>query len=141
MEGFFSGIGFVSGGILNVTPRQALELCRKGALLVDVREEFMNRFKMFDVPEIIYCPYSILNETFQNLPAEKPIIFADAVGLHSREAVIFLNENGFAGRTANLAGGLVEWEHDELPLIIDKSEKLSGSCMCQLRPRDKSLLP
>jgi len=137
MVGFFSGIGFVSGGIHNVTPRQALELCRKGALLVDVREEFMNRFKIFDVPEIIYCPYSILNETFWDLPAEKPIIFTDAVGLHSREAVIFMNEHGFAGRVANLAGGIVEWERDELPLIIDKSEKLSGSCMCQLRPREK----
>ncbi len=137
MEGFFSGFGFVSGGIINITPRQALELCRKGALLVDVREEFMNRFKMFDVPEIIYCPYSIFNETFLNLPAEKPIIFADAAGLHSKEAVQFMTEHGFAGKVANLAGGLVEWERDELPLIIDKSEKLSGSCMCQLRPREK----
>ncbi len=137
MEGIFSGIGFLSGGIINLTPRQVFEQCQNGALLVDVREEFMNRFKMFDVPEIIYCPYSILNEMFQDLPADKPIIFADAAGLHSREAVIFATEHGFAGRVANLAGGLVEWERDGLPLIIDKNEKLSGSCMCQLRPREK----
>ncbi|MEI7981266.1 MAG: rhodanese-like domain-containing protein [Bacteroidota bacterium] len=137
MEQFFSNTGFISGNILNLTPRQTLELCRKGALLVDVREEFMNRFKMFDVPEILYCPYSILNDTFQNLPDNKAIIFADAAGLHSREAVIFLSDKGFGGRIANMAGGLVEWERDELPLIIDKNEKLSGSCMCQLRPRNK----
>jgi len=137
MEELFSNTGFISGGILNLTPRQTLNLCRKGALLVDVREEFMNRFKMFDVPEIIYCPYSILKDTYQNLPDNKAIIFADAAGLHSREAVIFLTENGFGGRVANMAGGLVEWERDEMPLIIDKSEKLSGSCMCQLRPRNK----
>lgn len=105
--------------------------------MVDVREAFMNRFKMFDVPEIIYCPYSILKETFRELPDGKPMIFADAAGLHSREAVIFVLENGYAGRVVNMAGGLVEWERDELPLVIDKSEKLSGSCMCQLRPREK----
>lgn len=137
MEGFFSGIGFRSGGMLNVTPRQALELCRKGALLVDVREAELNRFKMFDVPEILYCPFSIMEQTFENLPADKPIIFADAAGLHSREATMLAIRKGIEYRVANLAGGLIEWERDELPLVIDKSEKLSGSCMCQLRPRDK----
>lgn len=137
MEGFFSGIGFKSGGILNVTPRLALELCRKGALLVDVREADLSRFKMFDVPEILYCPYSILEETFQDLPADKPMIFADTAGLHSREATELAIKKGIEDRVANLAGGLIEWERDEMPLIIDKSEKLSGSCMCQLRPREK----
>lgn len=137
MEGFFSGTGFRSGGMLNVTPRQALELCRKGALLVDVREAELNRFKMFDVPEILYCPFSIMEQTFENLPADKPIIFADAAGLHSREATMLAIRKGIEYRVANLAGGLIEWERDELPLVIDKSEKLSGSCMCQLRPRDK----
>jgi rhodanese-related sulfurtransferase len=137
MEEFFPKTGFISGDILNLTPRQALEMCRKGAMLVDVREDFMNRFKMFDVPEIIYCPYSMLDDTYRNLPADKAIIFADAAGLHSKEAVLFMIDKGFGNRVANLAGGLVEWERDELPLIIDKSEKLSGSCMCQLRPRNK----
>ncbi|HNW75015.1 MAG TPA: rhodanese-like domain-containing protein [Bacteroidales bacterium] len=137
MESFFSGTGFISGGIRNVTPRQALELCRRGALMVDVREAVLSRFKMFDVPEILYCPYSILEETFQELPSDKPLIFADAAGLHSREAVILAMKKGIEDRVANLAGGLIEWERDEMPLIIDKSEKLSGSCMCQLRPRDK----
>lgn len=137
MENAFPNIGFISGDIRNVTPRQALELCRKGALLVDVREAELNRFKMFDVPEILYCPYSILEESFDNLPAGKLLIFADAAGLHSKEAAILAIKRGIGDRVGNLAGGLVEWERDEMPLIIDKSEKLSGSCMCQLRPRDK----
>lgn len=134
--GFFNG-GFESAGILNVTPRQAFAFCQKGAVLIDVREEVLSRFKMFGVPEVIYCPYSILEETFEHLPEDKPMIFADAAGLHSKEAVKLLMTKGLAGRIANLAGGLVEWEHDELPLIIDKTEKLSGSCMCQLKPRGK----
>ena len=133
-DGFFNG-GFISAGIMNVTPRMAFSLCQKGAVLIDVREEALSRFKMFGVPEVIYCPFSILEETCDHLPQGKPMIFADATGIHSKEAVKLLTEKGLASRIANLAGGLVEWERDELPLVIDKSEKLSGSCMCQLRPR------
>ena len=123
--------------MLNLTPHQASDLCHKGAVLIDVREEYMNRFKMFDVPEVIYCPFSILEETYQHLPGDKPLIFADASGIHSKEAVRILHKKGLGDCIANLAGGLIEWERDELPLIIDQTEKLSGSCMCQLRPRNK----
>jgi rhodanese-related sulfurtransferase len=137
MEDVFFNGGFLSAGIMNVTPRRAFALCQQGAVIIDVREEELNRFKMFGVPEVIYCPFSILAETYEHLPKDKPMIFADAAGLHSREAVKLLIAKGLADRIANLAGGMVEWERDELPLVIDKSEKLSGSCMCQLRPRNK----
>lgn len=137
MDTLFENTGFLSGGILNLTPKQAFALCQKGAVLIDVRDASMNRFKMFDVPETIYCPFSILKETYLHLPLGKPMIFADSSGLHSKEAVHFLAEKGLSSLIANLAGGLVEWERDEMPLITDKSEQLSGSCMCQLRPRNK----
>jgi hypothetical protein len=65
------------------------------------------------------------------------MIIVDSSGIHSKDAVKFLKEKGLGSLIANLAGGLVEWERDEMPLIIDKSEQLSGSCMCQLRPRNK----
>ena len=137
MDNRFFNVGFISAGITNVTPRQTFSLCQKGAVIVDVRETSLSRFKMFGVPEVIYCPFSMLEETFEHLPKDKPMIFADAAGLHSKEAVRLLMEKGLADRIANLAGGLVEWERDELPLVVDQSEKLSGSCMCQLRPRNK----
>ncbi len=137
MDDFFKNTGFASGGILNLTPRQAFTLCQQGAILIDVRENYMNRFKMLDVPAVIYCPFSILEERYQDLPLEKPMIFADSSGIHSKEAVKFLADKGLSARVANLAGGLVEWERDEMPLKIDQSEQLSGSCMCQLRPRNK----
>jgi rhodanese-related sulfurtransferase len=137
MDNLFSNTGFMSGGLLNLTPRQAHALCMKGAIVVDVREPFMNRYKMLDVPEIIYCPYSMLAESWSQLPLDKPMILADAAGIHSREAVQFLAEKGATLFLANLAGGLVEWERDGLPLITDMDEQLSGSCMCQLRPRNK----
>ncbi len=137
MFDLFQNTGFFSGDFYNLTPKQAYAICLQGAVIVDVREESLSRFKMFGVPEVIYCPFSMLKETCEHLPKDKPMIFADAAGLHSKEAVKLLIEKGFAGRIANLAGGLVEWERDELPLVTDQREKLSGSCMCQLRPGNK----
>jgi hypothetical protein len=48
-------------------------------------------------------------------------------------------ENGFEGKCANLSGGLVDWEHSGLPIVIDINERLSGPCVCQLRPREKKI--
>ena len=56
MDSLFDNYGFLSSGIFNVSPREAFELCGKGAVIVDVREEYLNNFKNFDVPEIIVFP-------------------------------------------------------------------------------------
>ncbi len=136
MNDFFKNKGIISSGILHLSPKEAYELYKQGAIIVDVREDYMGRFKMFDVDELIFCPKSILEDIYLELSKNKPMIFADAVGLRSKEAVLFLKDKGFV-HIANMAGGLVEWERDELPVKIDKSERLTGSCMCMLRKRDK----
>ncbi len=137
MEKYFEGKANYSNGIYNLSPLQAYKLCQEGAILVDVREEYLNRFKIFDVPGLIFCPMKKLEELMSNLPKDKPLIIADASGIHSPEAVNMLIKNGFAGNFANLSGGLVDWEHSGLPVVVDYSEKLSGQCACQLRPRGK----
>jgi rhodanese-related sulfurtransferase len=136
MNNLFENKGFYSNEVLNVTPRDTVELCKNGAFILDVREAYLNRFKMLDVPEIIYCPKSILAENIENIPMNKPLILVDATGIHSKEAFLFLKAKGFTN-IANLAGGIVEWERDGLPIVIDKSERLSGSCLCQLKPWEK----
>ncbi|HAN18583.1 MAG: hypothetical protein A2X13_13860 [Bacteroidetes bacterium GWC2_33_15] len=136
MHDLFKNTGIISSGILHVSAHEAFELCKKGAVIVDVREEYMIGFKMFDVEEAIFCPKSILEKKYSELPKDKALIFADATGIHSKEAVLFLLEKGFEN-IANLAGGLVEWERDGVPIKIDYSERLSGSCACQLKKRDK----
>jgi len=128
-------IGFTAHGVLNLTPRESYELCKEGAIIVDVRESYMNNFKMFHVEKIIYLPYSELGKIYQDLPKDQPLIFADTVGLKSREGVLFMNAHGYEN-VANMAGGIVDWERDGLPLTTDISNRLSGSCMCQLKPRE-----
>jgi rhodanese-related sulfurtransferase len=135
MDSLFDNYGFESCGIFNVSPREAFELCGKGAVIVDVREVYLNNFKNFDVAEILFIPISKLLQEFSELPKEKYLIFADTVGLRSKEAVVFLKDKGFI-KIANMAGGIVDWERDGLPLKTNIEERLSGSCMCQLKRRE-----
>jgi len=90
---------------------------------------------LFHVDKVLYLPYSDLSKCYQDLPPDQPLIFADAVGLKSREGVLFMNAHGY-GNVANMAGGIVDWERDGLPLTTDISNRLSGSCMCQLKARE-----
>jgi rhodanese-related sulfurtransferase len=130
-------IGFYLDGIWHLSPKECFEICKSNGVMVDVREEYMNRFKQFAVENIIYCPFSLFSKTYRSLPAGNFLILADASGINSKKALLFLKNKGFT-LLANLAGGLVEWERDGLPLVIDKSERLRGSCMCQLKFRDKN---
>jgi rhodanese-related sulfurtransferase len=135
MNSLFDNYGFESSGIFNVSPREAFDLCGKGAVIVDVREENLRGFKSFDIPGLIYLPKTRIEEEYKNLPVDRYLIFADTVGLRSKEAVILLKKNGFE-RIANMAGGIVDWERDGLPVTTDISNRLTGSCMCQLKPRE-----
>jgi len=137
MENFFEGKAIHSNGIYNLSPQQAYKLCLGGAVIVDVREEYLNRFKIFDVGGLIFCPKKKLPELIADLPLNKPLIIADASGIHSPEAVKILMGSGFKGNCANLSGGLVDWEHAGLPVTINYGERLSGQCVCQLRAREK----
>ena len=137
MSTIFHSKGFISSGFLNLTPLEAYSEATEGdAIIVDVREERLTGYKCFNVPRVIYLPKSRILEEYTDLPADIPLIIADSVGLRSQEVMEILIEKRFSN-IANLAGGIVEWEHDGLPLKIDISEQLDGSCVCQLRPRHK----
>jgi len=127
---------FTSAGFLNLTPRDAYDACLNGALLLDVRDPALTAFKQFGVPEFISCHHIKLQEFASHLPDKRVLIVADSVGLFSHEAMIVLKDLGFEN-IINLAGGLVEWERDGMPVVVDKNERLSGSCVCQLRPRER----
>ncbi len=132
MVDFYSGYGFTINNTLHLSPREAFELCQKGAVLLDLRLDLLFNNKRFDVPEFLHCVYDEIGDYYHHLPTNKPIIVADAVGIHSKEATEFLMKKGFT-LVANLVGGIHDWERDGLPLIIDPDETMTGGCMCQLR--------
>ena len=137
MGEIFGNKGFVSAGFLNLSASDAfVEATEGNAIIVDVGEERLTGYKNFDVPCLIHMPKSRIEQDYANLSRELPLIIADSVGLRSHEVMEYLLARGFAN-IANLAGGIVEWEQDGFPLKIDLTEQLSGSCVCQLKPRNK----
>lgn len=128
---------FLSGGIINITPKDAYSMAKDGnAIIVDVREQSFTAYKQFDVPTVIYSPISTLVDNMALIPNDFAVILADSTGIHSHEAFIILKDAGY-GNIANLAGGIVEWERDGLPIKVDYMEQLDGSCTCQLKPRNR----
>jgi len=133
MNSFFNEIGNIINGIVHLSPKEAFELCNKGAILLDVRHELLISHKSFNVPEYRYCYHEEIHKYIDKLPRNRPIIVADSVGIRSKEVVQLLIENKFT-LVANLVGGITDWERDGLPMIVDNKQQLTGSCMCQLRP-------
>lgn len=129
-----SKYGFVINGLRHVSGRECMEILKDGGLLLDVRPEY-ELSQLFDVDRVIYCPYDEIKEQYTDLPKDETIVIADAVGLRSKEVADFLRSKGFE-HILHLSGGIVDWVRDGLPVTLDKSHRLTGSCMCQLKRRE-----
>jgi rhodanese-related sulfurtransferase len=132
----FAGKGLLIAGMVHLSGAEALAELRKGALLVDLRAVIETDYKKFDVPEVLYIPAPEFTARQDELPRDRPVIIADSVGLGSKAAVRDLMDHGFTN-AANLNGGILDWEHDGMPIKVDNSKKLSGSCTCRLKPQGK----
>jgi arsenate reductase (thioredoxin) len=128
------GIGMKIGTVTHLSPAAAQELCRDGAVIVDLREVYETNYRVFAVPEVIYLPKSRFRAEYAILPANRPLILADAVGLWSKDAIAILQDAGYRN-LANLAGGIIDWEKDGQPTRKDLDYELGGQCACKLKPR------
>lgn len=128
----FTQRGNIIKGIIHFSPNEVRKECAAGAILVDLRRENEIKYKSFDVNEIIYASPKFIKDNYEQLPIDKPLIFADNAGLHSREVVEFLIEKEIKN-VANLAGGMFEWDSDNMPVLINNKERLGGSCLCVMR--------
>jgi len=126
--------GFVINGLRHVSGKECLEILKEEGYILDVRPDF-ELAKLINVEHVLYYPYDEIRDRYQELPQETLLIVVDAVGLRSKEVACFLVGKGFT-RILHLAGGVVEWDRDGLPVTLDKSRRLSGSCMCQLKRRE-----
>lgn len=133
MKKYFSDLGFSIGGLLHLSPKQAYDCCLNGAVIVDVREDYEIAIKDFGVSGKLFCPFTEFEKLCNTLPKDRPLIVADCVGIHSRDAALILIAKGFT-RVANMAGGIVDWERDGLPMKTDV-ETMNGPCPCQIKSR------
>jgi rhodanese-related sulfurtransferase len=129
----FSNLGFTIDGLLHLSPKQAYESCLNGAILVDVREDYEIAIKDFAIQRKLFCPFTEFEKLCLTLPRDKPLIIVDCVGIHSKAAAHILIGKGFR-QVANMAGGIVDWERDGLPMKTD-TEIMNGPCPCQVKSR------
>lgn len=132
MKNKFDGQGLCIKGMIHLSPKEAYTEARNGALILDIREEYDTDYKKFDVPEVLYCPYRQFEEFADRIPKDRALIVAASTGLRSKEIVEKLAGLGYCD-IANLNGGMVDWERDGLPLMVDKNAELHGQCVCRLR--------
>ncbi len=102
-----------------VCPTTALRRVRDGdALLVDVREHDEVDRLAFDVPGTVIVPMSELEQRFSELPRDRELVLACAVGQRSLKATYYLMFQGY-DRVANLSGGMTEWSRKSFPVLGD----------------------
>jgi rhodanese-related sulfurtransferase len=99
-----------------VEARQAQEMVRQGALLLDVREP--GEYSAGHAPDAKLIPLGQLDARLQELSAyrDRPVVVMCRSGRRSAKAVELLKEAGFS-RVSNLKGGINAWEGDGLAVV------------------------
>ncbi|BDU72184.1 rhodanese-like domain-containing protein [Mesoterricola silvestris] len=124
--------GIVVHGLWFLTPGEALEALRQGALLVDLRSDELIEMKVFDVSDLLHIPHTALAERLSELPTDRLLILADSSGVYTRGAAATLRTAGLE-HIACLNGGMLAWDQAGMPLNTDPAALLHGECACVMR--------
>lgn len=135
MSDLFHEHGIVHHGVLSLSPREAYGLVDAGIIIVDLRNPDYLAYKAFNVVNVLSLPMDQFDEGITTLNPEMYYVLADSSGIHSHKYAKKLQGLGFA-HVASLSGGFVEWERDGMPVRVNVSERLTGACACQLKPRE-----
>jgi glyoxylase-like metal-dependent hydrolase (beta-lactamase superfamily II)/rhodanese-related sulfurtransferase len=104
-------------GVWEIEPMALLEHAAK-VQIVDVREalEFIDR--LGHLPDARLVPLSQLMERIGELDRGRPVVAVCRSGVRSAQASILLTKAGFP-QVANLAGGMLRWKLESLPVAAD----------------------
>ncbi|MFN2528030.1 MAG: rhodanese-like domain-containing protein [Candidatus Baltobacteraceae bacterium] len=97
-----------------VTPAQAQTLVAKGAFLLDVREN--DEWARGHVDGAHHIPLGELRSRMAELPANTEIVCMCRSGGRSAKAQALLEALPKKGTVYNLAGGILQWVKDGLPM-------------------------
>lgn len=108
-----------------VCPTSSQKLLKEGALLVDVREPDEVAQVGYAGCEVVNIPLSQFEERWQEVPRDRDVILACAVGARSLKATYFLMYQGY-DRVMNMKPGIARWVQRGFP-ITGKAEAAGGS--------------
>jgi rhodanese-related sulfurtransferase len=116
-----------------ISPQQAFDMQSKGALIIDVREEFEFADKGIDLPQVYNFPLQKLEEQYLQIPKKKPLILVCAIGFCSEKAAKILFKKGMK-HIFILQGGILAWSDEGFPVYTNPEtlpdELSSHSCSC-----------
>jgi rhodanese-related sulfurtransferase len=116
------------GNVKNVGPKEALNLTRKGALLVDVREPRELAGMAYEVQEVLNLPMSKFGQRYQEIPKNRQVIVACNSGSRSASACRILMNQGYR-KVVNLQGGIIRWRREGLPVVTGEKKSLLSRIM------------
>ncbi len=105
------------------TPKEASEILKGNALLIDVRNPEEVVELAYDAKSVINLPLDSLQNHFAEIPKDRQVIVACRSGKRSAKAFELLKENGFVN-IANMEGGMIAWEEAGL------QTKTAGAACC-----------
>jgi rhodanese-related sulfurtransferase len=100
-----------------VSPKQAQDRLRQGAVLIDVREQ--NEYDEVHATGAQLMPLSEFETSYSTLPKDAELIMICRSGARSEKAGTFLMDKGYSNVT-NLTGGTLAWEQEGLPTGDEK---------------------
>jgi len=113
-----------------VCPTTSRRLLAEGALLVDVREADEVAAVGFAGCELMTIPMSEIETRWQEIPRDRDVILACAVGARSLKATYFLIYQGYT-RVANMQYGMKRWAARGFAVTGDVAaagSEAGGSC-------------
>ena len=105
---------FTFAGIFEINPA-ALEECGAGVQVIDVRERDEFDGPMGRIAGSRWIPLGELMARAGELARDRPVVAVCRSGARSAQAVAMLSRAGFP-EVANLAGGMLRWHADGLPV-------------------------
>lgn len=110
-------------GIWEIEPMALLEHLAK-VQIVDVREaaEFIDGIGHLADAQLL--PLSQLKDRLHELDTARPVVAVCRSGVRSAQASALLAKSGFA-QVANLAGGMLRWKSESLPVVHDDQRDAS----------------
>jgi len=108
-----------------VCPTTSQRLLKEGALLVDVREPSEVAQVGYAGCDVVNIPLRQFEDRWQEVPRDRDVILACAVGERSLKATYFLIYQGYT-RVANMRPGIARWVARGFP-ITGSADAVAGS--------------